>query len=279
GESTRRVTRINPFLQNWDLKTSVLPPCLRALVKVAKKYNLRLEGLAFSREILRTMPMWKHKYLDTSAARTKRLAPNSCAYKCLRDQHNALTVGDFADLAATRDSLNHIQSASCNCGECASVRARTACGNPDRCYKKAREFVMALPDKWNPLTFQPEDTEDFTHDSFVAEQALYGENLTAFDTRVTVRGDIGQAFRIFTSGDICNSPPVTQIDEQTHDAVTIATDGSCIRNGEADTRAGAGTFVEDGHALNRAIRLPEHIEQSNQAGEAVAILLASQIAD
>ena len=56
---------INPFLQNWKPKMTALAQPLQALIKVSWKYNLRAEGLAFSQEILRGMPMWYHVYADS----------------------------------------------------------------------------------------------------------------------------------------------------------------------------------------------------------------------
>ncbi|TFK89514.1 ribonuclease H-like protein [Polyporus arcularius HHB13444] len=57
--------------------------------------------------------------------------------------------------------------------------------------------------------------------------------------------------------------------------MTIATDGSCLRNGERDAQAGAGIFVATDHVLNQARRLPSDLDQSNQTGEVVATLIAS----
>ncbi|TFK92560.1 ribonuclease H-like protein [Polyporus arcularius HHB13444] len=59
----------------------------------------------------------------------------------------------------------------------------------------------------------------------------------------------------------------------------IATDGSCLYNGERRARAGAGVYVEGRQDLCRSFRLPEELEQSNQTGEITATLLASTAAD
>lgn len=55
----------------------------------------------------------------------------------------------------------------------------------------------------------------------------------------------------------------------------VATDGSCIWNGKATAVAGAGIYIADGHPMNRSIRLPKSLEQSNQTGETVATLIAT----
>ncbi|KAI0750104.1 ribonuclease H-like domain-containing protein [Daedaleopsis nitida] len=61
--------------------------------------------------------------------------------------------------------------------------------------------------------------------------------------------------------------------------ISAATDGSCLKNGEVSAQAGAGIFVKENDPRNRAIRLPANIEQSNQAGETVATLIATETLD
>ncbi|TFK85083.1 ribonuclease H-like protein [Polyporus arcularius HHB13444] len=59
----------------------------------------------------------------------------------------------------------------------------------------------------------------------------------------------------------------------------IATDGSCIQNGESRARAGAGVYYENDHRRNLSIRLSDELEQSNQTAEIVATLLATTTAE
>ncbi|TFK80037.1 ribonuclease H-like protein [Polyporus arcularius HHB13444] len=61
--------------------------------------------------------------------------------------------------------------------------------------------------------------------------------------------------------------------------MTLATDGSCLYNGERRAKAGAGVFVEGDQRLNKSYRLPEEITQSNQTGELIAAILATEIPD
>ncbi len=51
----------------------------------------------------------------------------------------------------------------------------------------------------------------------------------------------------------------------------------CTNNGEANARVGAGVFVGGNQALNKSLRLPETLEQSNQTEEAVATLMAVRL--
>lgn len=74
------------------------------------------------------------------------------------------------------------------------------------------------------------------------------KDIIPFDWCVTTHGDVGQAFRIFTS----NVPVVhNTFDMEVKEDGTylvIATDGSCSKNGEADTHAGSGIYVRPDHA-------------------------------
>ena len=101
------------------------------------------------------------------------------------------------------------------------------------------------------------------------------EGAVWFDRRVTVRGHLGDAFRIFTGPDpVCTDRLDLRVSEA-GGTLTVATNGSCIRNGETNAVAGAGIYVADEHPMNRSIRLPESLDQSNQTGETVATLIAT----
>ncbi|OJT07924.1 hypothetical protein TRAPUB_1181, partial [Trametes pubescens] len=74
---------------------------------------------------------------------------------------------------------------------------------------------------------------------------------------------------------VCNERLDMKLAQSELHELIIATDGSCIKNGERDAQAGAGLYVEEGHPLNRSVRLPLTLEQLNQTGEAIATFLAS----
>lgn len=60
NETLDNWSKINLFLQSWNTDKKQLPKDLHDMIKVGEKYGLRMEGLAFSREILRQMPIWLH---------------------------------------------------------------------------------------------------------------------------------------------------------------------------------------------------------------------------
>ncbi|KAI0738370.1 hypothetical protein C8Q80DRAFT_1113870 [Daedaleopsis nitida] len=268
--------RRNPFLQAWRPKVSALCTELRSLVKTAERYGLRAEGLAFSRDILRSMPMWYHTHADR--AKVRHLASSSKASACLREKHKIATVADFLYTAEMRETTGHIRRQSCTCTACETTKLVHSCEYPDACFERARSFLDTLPPKWDPRAKQPEDWEEVEHQRAVDECATVGESLVPFDRRISVNGNIGEVFRIFTHGEVSRSVPDTQTQETTGECLIIATDGSCLENGQKTARAGAGVYVEDGHTLNRAIRLPGELAQSNQSGEAAATLVATQLA-
>ncbi len=269
--------RINPFLQDWRPKTSVLPAALKAMVKTAEKYRLRLEAIAPSRDTVRAMPMWYHPYAQKPAIR--KLAATSEATKCLRDRHLLRTVSDFENLVVLLSSPDHVRSKRCVCDACTTMRAELECADPQACCERAQKFLDTLPPKWSPAGEKPEDFETNLQRATEREMNRLPEGVVAFDRRVTTYGNVGNVFRVFTDGDVCNNLPDMSIDEIANRLCVMATDGSCLRNGQADAQAGAGVYIADNHPANLSLRLPSSISQSNQTGEAVATLMATKSAD
>ncbi|TFK88718.1 hypothetical protein K466DRAFT_612850, partial [Polyporus arcularius HHB13444] len=266
--------RINPFLQHWKPKVRGLPKELSGMMKVAKKYGLRLEGLAFSREILGSMPMWDHIYADR--AKMGRLIRPSKILTCLQATHEAKTVNDFVNMAEILGRPEHRPKARCPCTGCVRLRDTLGCANPHLCCWRAKEMVSTLPGKWNPRLRQPIDYEEKMTENLCQENL--GADLVPFDRRITTRGDLGQAFRIFTEGEgVSNDSVEMALDEDGQNRI-LATDGSCIHNGERRAQAGAGVYVEDEPSRNVCFRLPESLDQSNQSAEVMAALLATKIA-
>ncbi len=265
--------RVNPFLQQWKPKTKGLPPALDGMMRVARKYGVRLEGLAFARTILRAMPMWNHSNADRT--RLSNLSRPSKIRTCLLMNHNARTVADFEKLAAEIDTPLHRPKKSCACPGCKHLKQEVKCGYPHLCAKRAKDLLNTLPAKWNPICRQPEDYEGGAFEEISREASR--TDLVPFDRRVSVHGDPGHALRIFTSSDPVSNEGIQMESEEDGTTVTIATDGSCLNNGEANAAAGVGLYVEEGHDLNRSVRLPSSMLQSNQTAEVAATLIAADI--
>ncbi len=266
----QRELRSNPFLQKWKPKMAGLPAELKSMVKVAKKYGVRLEGLAFARSILNKMPMWNHACADR--IKLGRLSVPSRLLTCLQSNHKARTVEDFVTLARTLEYEGHRPRATCQCEACARLKATEECSNPHLCCVRAKDILGTLPGKWDPRRRQPEDYEEHAMEELRRERL--NEDLVPFDRKVTTHGNPGHAFRIFTDGEAPTNGLLTMELAEEGEELTIATDGSCTNNGEKNARAGAGIYVEEDHELNASIRLPTYLEQTNQTGELVATLLA-----
>ncbi len=267
--------RVNPFLQKWKPKVRGLPEELAGMMNAAKRFGLRLEGLAFSRAILKDMTMWDHVYADR--IKLGRLSVPSKLLNCLIETHRARTVGEFAELSTALSHANHCPRATCQCEGCAHLRTMTGCNNPHLCSMRAKEMIATLPDKWNPTLRQPEDSERSSTDLLQREELE--EGLVLFKRNLTTYGTLGSAFRIFTgTTPVSNERLENELDED-GTILTGATDGSCMQNGERCARAGAGFFIGENHGLNRSIRLPATLEQSNQTAEMTAALLAATSVD
>ncbi|KAI5890247.1 uncharacterized protein SCHCODRAFT_02467033, partial [Schizophyllum commune H4-8] len=259
--------RVNPFMQTWKPYKHKLPRFMRNLTEAAEKWGLRLEGLAFSRDILRAMVMWYH---CEASPRIRRLAVQSNATSCLKNKHRVMTVGDFERIAVKRSEPTHrLGDNGCLCEACTEMRRDVECLGPDDCYRRAEAFLDTLPPKWDPRGEHPEDYEEM-----LAPRKETG--WTYFDRRVTTRGHVSDAFRIFTRGSVCNerlSVPTVFGERMTE--VEAATDGSCINNGARDARAGAGVSFSSDTLEDLSLRLPVALEQSNQTGEMLAAKAAS----
>lgn len=255
--------RDNIFLQSWDTTTNRLPDDLGKLVKTARKYDVRLEGLAFSREILREMPIWYH----VKSLATRTLFNRGCSV-CLKENHGIRTVGEMETLARKLQSNRHTQRRNCKCAACKETRQRFKCLEPNKCYNRAQKIMDSLPQKWNPQSRQPEDYEAPPDH----ETLLDDVEDRIFDMRVTETGTLADAFRIFTNGEPTEVTPDMEPRPQDElDLIKLYTDGSSIGNGTADASAGAGIYVAPDDPRNRSIRVPDELSPSNQVGEVIAV--------
>ncbi|KAJ3721117.1 hypothetical protein C8R42DRAFT_561189, partial [Lentinula raphanica] len=266
--------RINIFLQSWQTyqnKNQI--PRLKTLTDTAKKHGLRIEGVAFSREILRGMPIWYHKEANP-LIRSMNSTKSSI---CLRTKHKIRTVGEAVDLITKYQDDAHVPDGMCKCMGCESIRTSWQCEHPHGCISQARKLLDTLPPKWDPRSELPED--------YQGEYRASGEEnrnkIVPFDNRITTNGSMSEIFRIFTDKDAkpTNSLPNLKAMAEILDDAVVATDGSCENNGEENARAGAGVFVSEGSTQNKSLKLPKYLAQSNQTGELVAAKIAAEIID
>ncbi|KAG6808204.1 hypothetical protein H0H92_005054, partial [Tricholoma furcatifolium] len=99
-----------------------------------------------------------------------------------------------------------------------------------------------------------------------------------FDPDVTTKRSLSEGFRAFIQKEEIEEPPHplphrSQLDKNEQE-IRVYTDGSCLNNGSTVARAGAGVWFGQDDKQNRAIRLPTHMENSNNSAEAIAIFEA-----
>ncbi|KAE9404984.1 hypothetical protein BT96DRAFT_774193, partial [Gymnopus androsaceus JB14] len=237
---------------------------LKSLTDTAKKYGLRIEGIAFSRKILWSMPIWYHKEADKKIC-TMNHTPASI---CLRSKHGVQTVGDAESMANLIQCNNHSPTTLCECDECEFIHEAYACEHPHACARQAVKLLDTLPPKWDPRNELPEDYYNTT------------ENIMPFDNRVTTDGTLGDIFRIFTDKALPTTNELPSLKPTpTIGQLKVSIDVACKNKGEEDARAGAAVFISNGHPNNRAAKLPKYLDQSKETGELVAAKLAVEVLD
>ncbi|KAF8912564.1 hypothetical protein CPB85DRAFT_1192624, partial [Mucidula mucida] len=256
-ENVNLAQRMNVFLQSWKTSTTKLPEDVKRMFQVAKKYNVTLDGLALSRDILPEMPIWYH----IKSEGTRGLFNRGAQIKCLKLKHKVRTVGDAEQLALQTGGNRHTHRRKCACAACKEARD-LGCEHPHKCFDKAKGLLKSLPEKWNPLLNKPEDEPERLYEE--------DEERTLFKSCLTTTGSLGDAFRIFADGDECPrtfAPDTTYPEEE---EIIAYTDGLAINCGTKEAAAGAGVYFEEGDERNVSLRIPNEVGTTNQAAELIA---------
>jgi hypothetical protein len=88
---THKDLRLNLFLQNWELVGQKVPDYLKEIIKLCKKYGIKLEALNPTHELCREMPAWYHIGADL----TKHQLNNVGRSKCLQENHEVKKAGRY----------------------------------------------------------------------------------------------------------------------------------------------------------------------------------------
>ena len=85
-----------PILQTWGTRAmdSTLPEDLKAMLKLAKEYNIQVAAANPSQVVRKEMPLWYH----TKSAPVARKLYWMKTAKCLRKNHGIQLVGDVTTL-------------------------------------------------------------------------------------------------------------------------------------------------------------------------------------
>ena len=273
-----------PYLSNYSLTTwspptqghraSTLPPCVLNLIKTAKKAKLTFAPLKLSSSLKRHLPAWYHM---GAPPKTYHKARDDC----LKNTHKISKVKNLLKLCKRlrQNDSTHAPWHNCKCTSCEEDRLK-GCKDPHKCASTAEAIIIQLAPKFNPTAPAQRDDLTLTHrrrEKNAKANVENGDELI-FNPTVTTRTNLADCFRIFPSHPTPQIPALrTSQDTPTVPTApwTVYTDGSCLHNGQHNAICGAGIWVADGHPLNRVIRVPGP-EQSNQAGEIAAIVVALQ---
>lgn len=199
--------KVSPFLQSWKTKVSSrgdTSPDITSLFRIATEFNVRPEGLAFSRDILRQMPIWYHIAADP---KIRRMNQGKMA-ECLRSKHKVLLVGDAEKLGEKITCATHRDSDECECEDCIELEISVGCMHPSSCVTRARDMLGTLPAKWDPRATQPDDRLEATHDEIPEAVQNLG---VVFDARLATEGPLADIFRIFTTGPTYSSVYIPEV--------------------------------------------------------------------
>jgi len=212
-----------------------------------------MEGLSFSRETLRELPLWYHREANT------RIRSLNCAMasRCLRDDHLIQTVGEAMDIAEIDQNNEHQEVADCNCSDCEKLWEKYGCTSQSKCIARAKELIETLPQKWNPQEVQP---DDFTSENERLTEGINNEWII-FQQGLVTGKSATDTFRIFTEGKLSNRLPPFQ--HQRHGPptsegqtrrVTIATEIYRPGTGEAKVRTVAVDHSQTGRIVTSKLK-------------------------
>ncbi|KAF5376901.1 hypothetical protein D9615_007206 [Tricholomella constricta] len=246
------------------------------MLRTADKYSVSFAPIALSKDLKDKMPMWYH--IGVSSDRS--LVNNDEWARCQRQNHKITTVGQmslYVNESPAPGERVHKERINCICVCCRRARA-LGCINPDKCKKSGRKCLSALSAKWNPridhnLQAVPREEPD--------DRGPENENSNdpiVFKQNYVTEGSFVNGLRVFVDKGTKSNVPATQATDNSDSNLEIKvwTDGSCSANGNENAQAGSGLWYGANDERNMAVKLPPDIEQSNNTGEAIAILLAAQ---
>lgn len=267
----------NPFTQKWkvNLAHRDLPENLRQMTRTAYKYRTGVVATSISRELKLKMPYWYH-IGNVPKLKSRYGDPHG---ECQRTVHNIYTVKDMYEHAIKHNSEGCSKRKNCKCDLCRDDRER-GCPDPTRCRKNAVSKLDNLGAAWDPRrdTEEAEAREEARRVALGPPPAGYVRVLQDLSSPTTPEG----AVRIFTKPRDSDAPMTptagaTESATQTNgNTVEVYTDGSCHNNGTADAQCGSGLWYAEGDERNTSARIGPPLEQTNNTGELVAVLLAIQ---
>jgi len=280
--------RVNQFLQTWqsrknrkrgldpsDEDAQGIPRDLREMIKVARKYGVRLEAINPTKEVREELPA-----IRSSQTKEDKKPETLCDKfgKCIRDKHKIRSLKDVAALA-NDTPRQHKRNRKCKCEKCSQIRRDTGggCHHPNKCIERAAAILSSVKEKWNPTVAHPPEyltspSPRETGPRFNPNTNQTVHTLNPFRPEKSLK----DCFRVFTDGKPTPSPlsaRAPRSENFDNHPIVVYTDGSCLNNGETTATAGCGIWFGDDDERNTSLKVPGP-DQSNQVGELVAILHA-----
>ena len=268
--------RINTFLQTWEVsprKSSGIPEDLAAMIRTAKRYQVRVESPNPTQHLKETMPVWY-----SWGATEGRQKINTETGRCLTERHNVLTVRECIAVASRiTDDEEHSRTATCGCRDCEQDRNARSCENPARCAAMAARLVDRLHPIWNPNTVWENDGLSPAKPRRAANPSQASGRIP-FNPSIEDYSTLGECVRVFTGppGELRNAvrrPPKPF--EAPQDEVEIFIAGSQAESTGESTRGGCGIWFGPDER-NRAIRSPT--KQVGPRSEMYAVMAAVGLA-
>ncbi|KAJ6539700.1 hypothetical protein B0H19DRAFT_370253 [Mycena capillaripes] len=219
----------------------------------------------------KVLPLWHHLGEDPDLTQLN----NTSRCVCLRRKHGAHEIGDAMKIMARLDDQDHESSKDCMCIECFEDRAFKQCNNPHSCAVTARTRLDRILAHYDPRRA--------TNDQGAPQNI---EEHDEEDTKIFRRPDrvrsLTDGFRVFTNNKKFapveqNQPPARHPMQAS--PLTVCYAGATSRTNSVDAQAGAGIWVEEGHGMNAALKVPPDMEQSKQSAEILAALHIVQSTD
>ncbi|KAJ7032636.1 hypothetical protein C8F04DRAFT_1184821 [Mycena alexandri] len=271
GRVVEKTARINPFIQTWDPLQKKLPRPLKRLYQTAKKFDLKFDALALTKDVKEEIPVWFHPGGKKDLSRHN----NSKCANCLRDIHGVRTVGHVLEIVR-RNYHQHYRRRNCACNICRSDRA-AGCDSPYKCHEEAVKILDCIDEKWDPRMAVNMPNPELTPEEVQQNsEAISDKDCVIFDPKMTLQ-NLSGGFRIF-AGEVSNTPanqldPIEGEDEPSEVAVFVECSHSVNDDGEYCSSGGLWYGPED--PRNSTIRVAKDLS-SRYAGQTAAILHAIQ---
>ncbi|TEB21313.1 hypothetical protein FA13DRAFT_1571736, partial [Coprinellus micaceus] len=249
------------------------------MLKTARKYGVRVDPHEPTENLKAEMPLWHHVGWN----KNRRRRDNGTRAKCLRSIHEIYTVADAMEFSqrehkkdrrAQTNTPNPEEpstdedSGDETCCEMCHIEAMKGCKDMRKCQAECTKILGGLRPLWRPSLQNHPDSEDPEIDN-LGRQNTYDRARTESMT---------QMFRVFTTG--TPEPTYAGAKRRGHPQrarkTVVYTDGSCTNPGYEEAKAGAGVWYGQNDSRNVAMQMPEGLPQTNNAAEALPVLIAVQ---